>query len=118
MDGFLEASISAASPGGHLMSSGKFPDPKVTRAFRRAFIDLWAEFLHNNYTSTAHVAVVFGVDESTARSWWNRITAPSGFAVAMAFRDRPGEAARALFGGCLRRLIGPSPSLHWLRRDA
>lgn len=83
------------------MSSGEFPDPRATRAYRRQFIDLWMGFLRTNYTSTAHVAVVFAVDESTARSWWNGITAPSGFAVALAFRDRPVEATSALIGGWL-----------------
>jgi hypothetical protein len=79
----------------------------MASAYRRKFIDLWSGFLRENYSSTSHVAVVFGVDESTARSWWNGATAPSGFAVAIAFRESPAQAARALLGGWFRfRFVG------------
>lgn len=84
-----------------MMSSGEFPDPRELRNFRRFFPDRWAEFLRTNYTSTAHVAVVFGVDESTARSWWTGTTGPSGYAVAIAFKDHPMSAASAFWGGWL-----------------
>ena len=86
------------------MSYGRFPDPRKTRAYRRHFIDLWTRFLRENFTSTSHVAVVVSVDESTARSWWNGITAPSGFAVAIAFKEYPAEATESLLGGRERRL--------------
>jgi hypothetical protein len=82
-----------------MMSSGKFPDPQRTRAYRRRFIDLWAAFLRENFTSTAHVAVVFSCDEATARSWWNAVNAPSGYAVAIAFKEYPAQAACHLTGG-------------------
>lgn len=82
-----------------MMSSGKFPDPRRIRNYRRNFADRWSGFLRANYTSTAHVAICFGVDESTARSWWGGITAPSGYAVAIAFKDHPDAAADLLDGG-------------------
>jgi len=81
------------------MSYVKFPDIQKTRAYRRHFIDLWTRFLRENFASTSHVAVVFGVDEATARGWWNGLNAPSGFAVAIAFREFPQEAADSLFRG-------------------
>lgn len=87
-----------------MMSSGKFPDPRETRAYRRAFLDLWSSFLRANFTSTAHVAVVFAVDEATARSWWNGVNCPSGFAVAIAFRDYGPQAMQHLAGGWRRAL--------------
>ena len=92
------------------MSSGKFPDPREIYAFRRGFMDLWMGYRRANYTSTVHVALCFSVDESTARSWWNGITAPSGFAVAIAFRNDPVNATRFLIGGCGGWLTTP---LRW-----
>jgi pyruvate/2-oxoacid:ferredoxin oxidoreductase alpha subunit len=64
--------------------------------FRAFFADRWASFLHDNYHSPEHVAVVFGVSGQTANNWWSGVNAPSGYAVAMAFQTQPQSAARHL----------------------
>ena len=95
------------------MSSGKFPDPRETYAFRRSFNARWARFVAATFPSKSLAALVFGVDESSVRSWLAQLTAPSGFAVAIAFRDYPAEAARFLVGGCLGRLIRRAGGVCW-----
>ncbi len=89
------------------MSPGKFPDPAFVRSIRRNFVSIWSDYLRDNFVSTAHVAVTFGVDESTARGWWGAVTGPSGFAVAIAMTIHPEDILRRLpparrWGGRLR----------------
>lgn len=76
--------------------------PKVfgeCKSFRQFFAAKWALFVRENYRNPEEVAVVFGVRFQTALNWWNGDNAPSGFAVAMAFRDCPEGAIRHLADG-------------------
>ena len=67
--------------------------PKVLE-YRRFFAGRWSAFLRENYRSPEHVAVCFDVRFQTAVNWWNGDHAPSGFAVALAFREKPDAAQR------------------------
>lgn len=69
--------------------SGRRADPM---AYRRAFRDRWGAFLRGHFQNPLHVAVFFGVDEKTARQWWNDVNQPSGWAVAYAREAVPGAA--------------------------
>ncbi len=80
-------------------SPGEFSAKGAAMAYRQFFAVRWAEFVRANFDSPEHAAMVFGVDGSTARKWWEGSHAPSGFAVGYAFEHFPGQVARALRGG-------------------
>lgn len=61
-------------------------------AFRRWFAPKFAEFLRANFASPEHVAVQFGVRNSTAHNWWSGTNRASGDTVALTFLHFP-EAA-------------------------
>lgn len=69
------------------------------KSFRQFFAAKWSAFLRDNYRSPEEVAVAFGVRFQTGLNWWNGDNAPSGYAVAMAFRERPEGATRHLADG-------------------
>ena len=87
------------------MSSGNIPDARATSEFRRSFPARWKRFLCEVFPTNTAASRKFNTDESAVRSWKAEATAPSGYVVAIAFRDYPVEAARFLLGGCLGRLI-------------
>ena len=62
---------------------------------RRAFPALWSAWLRSQFPSHLVVAVVFSVNEKTARLWWEGVNAPQGWAVSMA-RDSYASAAEML----------------------
>lgn len=66
--------------------------PADPMAYRRLFRDRWGAFLRAQFHSHLHAAVFFGVDEKTARMWWNDVNEPKGWAVAFACDTMP-EAA-------------------------
>lgn len=74
------------------MSAGIYSFKKAARDFKIKFAECWRDFLHVNFDSKEHVALVFGVDGSTAAKWWDGLHAPSGSAVAYAFRIMPQQA--------------------------
>jgi hypothetical protein len=80
------------------MSPGKFSPKRDALTYRQFFAARWSAFIRDNFDSPEHAAVVFGVDGSTARKWWESSHAPSGFAVAMAYDRYPEIAARTLRG--------------------
>ena len=75
-------------------SAGKYSAKKSAFAYRQFFAARWANFIRENFDSPEHAAMVFGVDGSTARKWFDGNHAPSGFVVGMAFDFLP-DAARA-----------------------
>ena len=79
------------------MFPGKSSSPKrEALTYRQFFIARWQRFLHDQFDSAEHVAMVFGVEGSTARKWWEGQHAPSGFAVGYAYARFPDEAAASL----------------------
>lgn len=80
------------------MSPRKFsaPSRRAALTYRQAFAARWQKFIMENFQSPEHAALVFGVDGSTARKWWEGGHAPSGFAVGMAYEHFPAEAAASL----------------------
>lgn len=78
------------------MSSVKFSPKRHALSYRAHFITCWQRFVRTNFDSKEHVAMVFGVDGSTAGKWWDGLHAPSGFAVGYAFAQYPDEAKRSL----------------------
>ena len=64
--------------GGPALSSGEFSGgtPIDLHAIRRMMPDRWSAFLHAHFRDRVHVAYFFGVDERTARNWWDGIGAP------------------------------------------
>lgn len=79
-------------------SPGKNSPKRQALTYRQHFTANWQRFLHENFDSAEHVAMVFGVDGSTARKWWEGLHAPSGFVVGYAYTLAPEAAARALQG--------------------
>jgi hypothetical protein len=75
-------------------SAGKYSAKKSAYAYRQFFAARWSTFIRDNFDSPEHAAMVFGVDGSTARKWFDGNHAPSGFVVGMAFDFLP-DAARA-----------------------
>ena len=67
----------------------------AAHAYRAAYREEWAEFLHDCFEGPAEVAVYFPVDLSTAQNWWDGATAPQAWAVGWALRE-PGLRARFL----------------------
>lgn len=80
-------------------SPGRFSQKRDALTYRQHFAACWALFIRENFESSEHAAVVFGVDASTARKWWEGSHAPSGFAVGYAYAKAPEAAARHLGGG-------------------
>ena len=64
--------------------------PVNLHAMRCLFPALWSAFVRANFTSTVHAAYVFGVDERTARAWWEGTTSPSAPVLAAIEDRRPG----------------------------
>ncbi len=77
-------------------SYGEFSAKQKALTYRQFFAARWAEFIRDNFDSPEHAAMVFGVDGSTARKWFEGSHAPSGFAVGMAYEQYPQEAAATL----------------------
>lgn len=75
-------------------SDGKYSAKKSAYTYRQFFAARWSNFIRDNFDSPEHAAMVFGVDGSTARKWFEGDHAPSGFVVGMAFAFLP-EQARA-----------------------
>lgn len=67
-------------------------------SYRHFFALRWSKFVNENFTSPEHAALVFGVDGSTARKWFDGSHSPLGFAVGIAYERFPNEARRALQG--------------------
>ena len=79
------------------MSPGKFSRRRAL-TYRQHFAASWQRFIRDGFDSPEHVAVIFGVDASTARKWWDGSHAPSGFAVGYAYAMAPDAAQRFLSG--------------------
>lgn len=97
------------NPKRHLAPHGDFPTAQEVYAFRKGFAEAWRGLLHDRFATPKQAAEAFGVDTSTARDWWHGRGAPSGYAVALAFKVMPGTAARFLLdaiGGWLICSIG------------
>ncbi len=91
--------IAAASNGKFSESFPSFTGVTVQNevlSYRTFFAARWQRFLHANFASPEHAALVFGVDGSTAKKWWDGSHAPSGFAVGFAYDRFPNEARVAL----------------------
>lgn len=67
-------------------------------SFRAFFRERWSRFLRAHYRSPEEVAVSFNVRFQTAFNWWEGDHAPSGYAVAHAFRSYPEGAHEYLSG--------------------
>lgn len=65
-------------------------------SYRHFFALRWSRFINDNFHSPEQVAMVFGVDGSTARKWFDGSHAPSGFAVGYAYEHFPQAAQSAL----------------------
>jgi hypothetical protein len=79
-------------------SSGKFSAKRRALTYRQHFAAAWQGFVRENFETPEHAAVVFGVDASTARKWFEGSHAPSGFAVGYAYALAPEAAAQRLGG--------------------
>lgn len=77
-------------------SPGKFSAKARAYSYRQFFAARWSAFIRDNFDSPEHAAMLFGVDGSTARKWWEGSHAPSGFAVGLAYEQYPAEAAATL----------------------
>ena len=101
--GAVSRRISSASNG---KFSGKFSETfpgqgalsvqEEVLSYRHFFALRWQRFVNENFTSPEHAALVFGVDGSTAKKWFDGSHAPSGFAVGYAYERFPNEARAAL----------------------
>lgn len=78
------------------VSPGKFSAKRAALTYRQHFAACWQRFVIANFESPEHAAMVFGVDASTARKWWEGSHAPSGFAVGYAYALSPEAASAAL----------------------
>ena len=78
------------------MSRPKFLDQSASPSFRAFFAIRWSKFLKANYRNPEQVSEAFSVRFQTALNWWNGDNAPSGYAVALAFRQWPTSAAEHL----------------------
>ena len=78
------------------MSPGKLSAKREALTYRAFFAARWSAFIRENFDSPEHAAMVFGVDGSTARKWWDSSHAPSGFAVGLAYERFPSQAAEKL----------------------
>lgn len=81
---------------GTRMSPVKFSAKSKALSYRQMFAARWSHFITSNFESPEHAAMVFGVDGSTARKWFEGSHAPSGFAVGYAYVNYPDEAAQVL----------------------
>lgn len=59
---------------------------------RRKTPDRWMAFLHAHFRDTVSVAYFFGVDEKTARNWWNGKNEPRLSAFAAMMHELPVNA--------------------------
>ena len=87
----------------HAVAVGDFPSARAVFAARKGFAAAWSGFVQDTFPSARAAAAAFGVDGKTSRDWWHARGAPSGFAVALAFRAAPMAAAKWLInaGGWL-----------------
>ena len=70
--------------------------PVNLHAMRCRFPALWSAFVRGNFRDTIHAAYVFGVDERTARAWWEGRSSPAAPVLA-AIEDRhPGTILAVL----------------------
>ena len=79
-------------------SPGKYSAKREAMTYRQFFAARWSEFIRENFDSPEHAAMVFGVDGSTARKWFEGSHAPSGFAVGYAYERFPEQASEKLKG--------------------
>ena len=77
-------------------SPGKVSAKRQALTYRQHFAYQWSQFIRENFDSPEHAAMVFGVDGSTARKWFEGSHAPSGFAVGYAYAQFPDAAAQRL----------------------
>jgi hypothetical protein len=61
--------------------------PVNLHAMRCRFPSLWSAFVRGNFTSASHVAYILGVDDRTARGWWEGTGSPAAPVLA-AIEDR------------------------------
>lgn len=78
--------------------AGEFagPGPVDLWGYRRRLPDRWATLLRAHFRCPVHVAFAFGVDERTARNWWEGTCSPRAEAALIAARDIPGALALLL----------------------
>ena len=101
--GAVSRRISAASNGKlskgfpeNFPGRGQLSQQEQVLSYRHFFALRWSRFVQDNFASAEHAAVVFGVDGSTAKKWFDGSHAPSGFAVGYAYERFPNEARAAL----------------------
>ncbi len=76
-----------ASPG---VSTGQFPGvPVDLDRLRRVLPDRWSAFLRAHFRDRIHVAFIFGVDERTARNWWDGVGSPRAEVVLLTISQCP-----------------------------
>lgn len=63
------------------------------RKFRVFFSPRWAAFLRDNFQSSEHIALVFGVTARTADNWLAGISRPYGDTIALFFMRCPDAVA-------------------------
>lgn len=74
--GFVPGETSGAfagAGGGAVASDGLRVD---LHRLRVVFPDRWSAFLRGHFRDRVQVAYVFGVDERTARNWWDGVSSP------------------------------------------
>lgn len=78
------------------MSAGKYSAKSSAMTYRQLFAARWSEMIREHFDSPEHAAMVFGVDGSTSRKWWNGEHAPAGFAVGYAHAILPPHVTESL----------------------
>lgn len=66
-------------------------------AIKRALPAMWCSFVRAHFRNAYEVHIVFGVDEKTARGWWEGKNAPHASAALAVVHRFPG-ALQALIG--------------------
>lgn len=94
----IDVSQSSIWKGIKGMSPGKFSHKRQALTYRQHFAACWSQFVREHFDSPEHAAMVFGVDASTSRKWWEGSHAPSGFAVGYAYMIDAAAAAKHLGG--------------------
>ncbi len=68
------------------------------RKFRVHFATRWAAFLRDNFQTSEHIGMVFGVTARTADNWLAGTNRPSGDTIALFFMRYPDAVAWFLAG--------------------
>lgn len=92
-NGKFSGKFSESFPG-----HGRLSEQEKVLSYRHFFALRWSRFVNENFDSPEHAALVFCVDGSTARKWFDGSHAPSGFAVGYAYEHFPDQARAALQG--------------------